>query len=285
MSTLQHVYVKTNGITLHTVQAGPADGPLVILLHGFPEFWFAWRKQIDALANAGYRVIAPDQRGYNLSDKPRGIAQYNLDTLALDIVGLIDAAGVKKAHIVGHDWGGGVAWWLALKYPNRVQKLVTMNSPHPLVFSKFLRENPDQRRKSWYMFFFQLPFLPELVLTVKEHRALAESLQQSALPGTFTHDDIAQYREAWRRPDAIKSMLHWYRAMIQARPQQLENIRATMPALIIWGKRDHVLKAELVPPSAALCDEPREVIFDEATHWVQHDMAEHVNVLLCEFLN
>ena len=134
----------------------------MILLHGFPEAWFGWQHQIPALAAAGYRVWAPDQRGYNLSDKPTGIKAYQINTLAADIVGLIDAAQVETACIVGHDWGAAVAWWLALQYPERVERLVVINVPHPTVMRDFLRHNWRQRFRSWYVYFFQLPGVPEL---------------------------------------------------------------------------------------------------------------------------
>lgn len=153
---LEHRMIDlSSGVALHVAQAGPQDGPVVILLHGFPEFWYGWREQILALAAAGFRVWAPDQRGYNLSEKPRGVRNYRLDALARDIVGLMDAAGVERACVVGHDWGAAVAWWLGINYPNRLAKLAILNVPHPAVFLPFLRSHPGQMLKSWYMLFFQ----------------------------------------------------------------------------------------------------------------------------------
>ena len=143
---MDYQYVETNGIRLHVAQAGPREGPLVILLHGFPEFSYAWKQQIPFLASAGYRVWAPDQRGYNLSEKPDGIAAYNLDELAADVIGLIDAAGQNKVVLVGHDWGAAVAWWAAVKYPDRLSKLVVMNAPHGAVMQKNFRRNFAQIR-------------------------------------------------------------------------------------------------------------------------------------------
>lgn len=160
-----HTTISTNGVNLHVAQAGPADGPLVILLHGFPEYWASWRQQIPILASAGYRVWVPDQRGYNLSDKPAEITAYNLDQLALDVVGLIDAADAEKAFVVGHDWGAAVAWWLGIKHADRLEKLAILNLPHPAVLRRRFRTHFSQLRKSWYMFFFQLPWLPERFLS------------------------------------------------------------------------------------------------------------------------
>ena len=131
-TSLRHLTLATHGVRLHAVEAGPEDGPLLILLHGFPEFWYGWRRQIGPLAAAGFRVLVPDQRGYNTSDKPRSVAAYGLDELALDVVGLIDATGVEKACVVGHDWGGVVGWWLGVRYPQRIERLALLNIPHPL---------------------------------------------------------------------------------------------------------------------------------------------------------
>jgi pimeloyl-ACP methyl ester carboxylesterase len=156
--------IKTNGITLHVVEAGPVDGPPVILLHGFPEAWYSWRYHIKSLAAAGYHVLAPDQRGYNLSDKPKGVKAYRLGELALDIVGLLDQIGQPKAVIIGHDWGAAVGWYLATCYPERVEKYIALNVPHPSLMPILLRRYPRQLLKSWYVIFFQLPWLPELAI-------------------------------------------------------------------------------------------------------------------------
>src|SRR5262245_58570023 len=160
---LIHRFAVVNSVRLHYAEAG--EGPLVVLLHGFPEFWYSWRHQIKGLAAAGFRVIAPDLRGYNESDKPPGIASYRLELLTQDIVELIQHAGEKRAHVVGHDWGGGIAWWLAMQNPQVVERLVILNAPHPVAFFRELRR-PAQLLKSWYMFFFQLPWLPEVMLRV-----------------------------------------------------------------------------------------------------------------------
>src|SRR5512147_1596019 len=158
---LEHSTIKTNGIQHHVVQAGPKSGIPVVLLHGFPEFWYGWRKQITALAAAGCRVIVPDQRGYNLSDKPKGVKAYGVFTLVDDIIGLIDALGYEKVNLVGHDWGAGVAWILAILHPERLHRLSIMNVPHPAVMRRFLMRDLEQIRRSWYIFLFQLPWIPE----------------------------------------------------------------------------------------------------------------------------
>jgi pimeloyl-ACP methyl ester carboxylesterase len=197
MPELEHHYIETNGIRLHVVQAGPKSGPLVILLHGFPEFWYGWRHQIAYLAAAGYRIWLPDQRGYNLSDKPKGIGAYNLDRLADDVIGLIDAAGQQKALLVGHDWGAAVAWWVANKCPERLERLVVLNVPHHAVMQSALQGNFSQMRKSWYFLFFQLPWLPEAIISRKNWLVVRKVLQISSHPGTFSESDFEQYRQAW----------------------------------------------------------------------------------------
>lgn len=275
--------VPTNGVHLNVAQAGPADGPLLIFLHGFPEFWYGWRRQIEHFAGLGYRVWAPDQRGYNLSDKPDGVRAYTLDTLAADVVGLIDAAGCAQAGIVGHDWGSAVTWWTALKRPERVRRAAILNVPHPAWMARNMRRNPAQLLKSWYIFFFQIPRLPEALVRANRYAAAARSLIASSRPGTFTATDLDRYREAWARTDGLKTMIHWYRAMFQA-PSPLTSLRVRIPLLMIWGAKDRFLGRELAQPSIDLCDDGRLVFIDEASHWVQHEEPDRVNALLSEFL-
>ena len=281
---MDHQQITTNGIKLHVVQDGPKTGRLVILLHGFPEFWYGWRRQIPHLAAAGYRVWAPDQRGYNLSDKPVGIAAYTLDELAADVIGLIDAAGQEKACIVGHDWGASVAWWMAAKYPARVERMVVINVPHGSVIAKNLRRNFAQMRKSWYILFFQLPWLPEALAQLRNWNVLTQALRMSSRPGTFTDEDLEAYRQAWSQPRAYTSMLNWYRAVVQRHLTPPESPRITVPTLLIWGAQDRFLAREMAQQSIDLCDDGRLVFVEEATHWVQHEEAERVNELMTSWL-
>jgi pimeloyl-ACP methyl ester carboxylesterase len=277
--TVTPTFVETNGVRLHVVQAGPETGPLLILLHGFPEFWYGWYQQIDALAEAGYRVWAPDQRGYNLSDKPRNVAAYGLDTLVADVVGLINAAGRQKAIAVGHDWGAAVAWWTAVSYPDRVERLVALNVPHPVVMQRFARRDLGQLRRSWYIGFFQIPFLPEKLLNWQKGKLLARILRSSSAPGTFSDADLEQYYTAWSQPGAVQSMINWYRAALQAPSARRSSIRVTVPTLLIWGVRDQFLKRDMAQASIDLCDKGR-VVFLPTTHWVQHEEGERVVELI-----
>ena len=282
---VEHEQVSTNGITLHVAQAGPEAGPLVILLHGFPEGWFCWRRQIPFLAAAGYRVWAPDQRGYNLSDKPPGVSAYALDELVADIVGLIDAAQRDRALIIGHDWGAAVAWWLAAHCPERIARMVVMNVPHPTVMNENLNHNVVQLIKSWYVFFFQLPWLPEAIAPLNDWEILTQLLQRSSHPGTFSSNDLDVYCRAWSQPNAYTSMVNWYRAVLQHRPAPLKHPRITVPTLLLWGARDLFLGREMVQPSIDFCDDGQLVWFEDATHWLHHEKAERVNPLIQQFFD
>lgn len=277
--------VRTNGVALNVVQAGPASGKPVILLHGFPEFWYSWRHQIPHLVENGFRVWAPDQRGYNESDKPNEISDYRMDELVWDVVGLINAAGHDKAYVVGHDWGAIVAWWLALRQPQLIEKLAILNAPHPRVLQRQYRSNIKQLLKSWYAGFFQLPILPESLMTLNEGRVFARALRQTGRRDAFNDADMATYREAWAQPGAARAMLNWYRAYRRYRPEAPGNWRITMPTLIIWGMKDNAFSTDVIEPSYDLCDKAQLVTLKNATHWVQHEERDRVNTLLTDFLS
>lgn len=287
---MQNQTIETNHIKLHVLTDGPENGPSVVLLHGFPEFHYGWRKQIPALVQAGFRVIVPDQRGYNLSDKPKGVSAYAVDILAKDIVGLFDRFGIEQAKLVGHDWGAIVAWTLALNHPERLEKLVILNVPHPDVMLDFLLHNKTQRKKSWYVFFFQIPIFVEWILGRNNFRNLARMLTGSGRKNTFTAEDLVEYKKAWSQPGALTGMLNWYRAAARHslksafQRRHLPARRVKAPTLMLWGKRDAALSHAMAAPSIQLCENGEAVLFDKATHWVQHDEADEVNKRLIEFL-
>ena len=280
----RHRYLSTNGVTLHLVEAGPADGPLVLLLHGFPEFWWGWRSQIPALAAAGYRVVAPDQRGYFLSDKPAGVASYRATTLAADIEGLITALGYDEAAVVGHDWGAAVAWQTALMFPERVSHLGILNVPHPSVMVKTLRTDREQLRKSWYILAFQLRGLAERAVAAGDWAAMRESLCGSSQPGTFTEEVLAIYQKAWAVPGAMRSMMSWYRAALLAPDAGYHDPVVQPPVLILWGARDQFLEAGMAARSLDYCQDGQLHYYPDVTHWVQHEAAADVNQRLLAFL-
>ena len=279
---LRSRWVEADGVRLHVVEAGPDDGPLVLLLHGFPEFWYGWRHQIPALARAGYRVWAPDQRGYNSSDAPRDVGAYDIDRLADDVEVLLDAAGAERAAVVGHDWGAVVAWWLALRSPERVGRLAILNVPHPLAYKRFLPRSPRQMLKSWYVGVFQLPGLPEVGL----RQLGARALRLSSAPGTFSDADLARYRAAWSRPGRAHGMISWYRALARRLGSvEFDDPTVRAPTLIVWGADDAFLDRRLAARSAAYCPDVRLHELAGVSHWVQHEAAETVNRLLLSFLD
>lgn len=285
-SPLEFRLFHINGIALHVVLAGPSRGKPLLFLHGFPEFWFAWRHQIDHFVSSGYRVIIPDQRGYNLSDKPAGIASYSIELLAKDVVGVLESVTDSKAFVVGHDWGAGVAWYLAARYSERVSRVVILSGPHPRVFIKNLIINPTQLRKSLYSLFFQLPRLPERILRRRDWAALVRALRDTSPPGVFSDRDLEQYKKSWARKDALTAMLNWYRAAI-LHPSKFaldsKTSRVRVPALVIWGRNDQFLDQALARESLVYCDDGHLEIFETATHWVQHEEPPQVNTLLSQF--
>jgi pimeloyl-ACP methyl ester carboxylesterase len=277
-------YLKTNGITLHVAEAGPADGPLVILLHGFPEFWFCWHRQIGPLAAAGFRVLAPDQRGYNLSEKPDGVEEYDLEQLAKDVIGLADRLGRTKFFLVGHDWGAIAGWWIAQNYPDRVERFVSISAGHPALWREGMETNPAQHKKSRYVRLFQIPWLPELGIRIQNYAPLAQAIQSTARKGVVSADDVAAYRQAWSQKGALTAMINWYRAFYSRRFPDMESYRIKVPTMLIWGMRDIYGEPELVEASIKMCDDGRMVRLNNATHWILADEPERVNELLLEFL-
>lgn len=277
--------LQVAGLRIHTQIAGPSGGDPVVLLHGFPEFWYGWRGQIPALARQGFLVVVPDQRGYNLSDKPKGLKHYDIDRLARDVIGVIEHLGYERVHLAGHDWGGLVAWWVAMHYPEHVDRLAILNAPHPYVMMQNLYRNRIQRRRSWYILFFQLPLLPELALSYAGHQTAARMLERGGLPGSFLPEDLEQYQRAWGQPRAWTGMLNWYRAIRRLVFGRIAPIRVPMPTMIIWGEQDGALGAEMAEQSLAYCDQGRLELVSEATHWVQHDAADQVNEWLADFFS
>jgi pimeloyl-ACP methyl ester carboxylesterase len=280
---VEAIRLRTNGVDLGAVAAGPASGPLVVLLHGFPEFWYGWRHQIGPLAAAGLRILAPDQRGYNRSAKPPGRRAYALDTLADDVLGLADALGRERFAVVGHDWGGVVAWHLAARDPGRVERAAILNAPHPATLQGHMLAHPSQAARSWYVGFFQAPVLPELALGAGGFAGLLRALDATARPGTVTAEDARRYRAAWAQPGALTAMLNWYRAL-PAGAGSVRSGRIQVPVRVIWGDRDSYLDRGLAEAGLALCDRGEAFHLAGATHWVQHDEPERVSRLLVEFL-
>lgn len=283
MADIRFTRARVNGLDMHYAEAGAEDAPPVILLHGFPEFWAGWRRQIPALAAAGFRVIAPDQRGYNLTAKPQGVAAYDLDQLAEDVIALGDHLGMGKLKLVGHDWGASVAWWCATVRPERLERIVAINAPHPAIWLRSMREDKAQRRKSRYVQMFRLPWLPEAMMRAWNYKALWDGLVQSSRPGTFGNDDFADYRQAWSRPGALTATVNWYRALLK-KPMSQDLPRIGVPVLIVWGTGDKFGEKSGAEASLALCVNGRLRLVEGATHWVHHEEPDLVNMELVGFL-
>ena len=271
------------GVRLHYVEAG--EGPLVVLLHGFPEFWYSWRRQIPVLAAAGFHVVAPDMRGYDLSDKPQSWRAYDGGLLADDIAGLIRSFGEKDAYVVGHDWGAAVAYAVATNHPDVVRRLVILNVPHTARMLEGFR-TLKQLRKSWYMFFFQIPKLPEYLIG-RDNFSFAKRSLRADSKEAFSDEDLERYVEAWSQPGALTGMINYYRAALRRSPgkalAQMRPIPA--PTMVIWGMRDRHIGSELAEPAPEWVPNVRMERIPEATHWVQHDAPERVNELLIDFLD
>ena len=284
MEQIEHASCQVNGITLHYVKAG--KGPLLILLHGFPQYWYTWRHQIPALAEH-FTVVAPDLRGYGESEKPAKIEDYASKTIAKDISGLIRELGFEKAHIVGHDWGGGVAWKLAQLEPERVDHLAVLNCPHPYIFAKALKSNFAQMRKSWYVFMFQLPYLPEWMFKRGGRPFVAKLFRGSAVKKeTFTDEDINNYYKALKIPGVLTAAFNYYRAAFRHRPPSEElKKQIAAPTLLIWGEEDRALGKELTLGMDSLFSGPFKIAYLPAcSHWVNEEKPEKVNALLLDFL-
>ena len=280
--SVEDLSFQNGAVGLHAIASGPKDGPVVLLLHGFPEFWYGWRRQIEPLAAASFRVIVPDQRGYNLSSKPSGVAAYALTELVSDVIAIADQLGREKIFLAGHDWGAAVAWSAALLHPQRIAKLTVLNVPHPSVMRKFLSTRPRQLLRSWYMFFFQLPWLPEALFSAFKFRVGSRALLRSSRPGTFSAEDLEQYRAAWFQPRAPTGMIHWYRALFRMRVK-FPGKTVRVPTRILWGERDAFLLTEMARESLRYCTNAELFTFADATHWLQHEEPARVSELLIDF--
>lgn len=286
-SSIRHDFAEVNGIRLHYAESGGGDD-LVILLHGFPEFWYSWRKQLIALSER-FHVVAPDLRGYNLSDKPSRVADYRIDTMVGDVIGLIDHFEAKQAAIVGHDWGAGIAWAVARKHPERVSKLAVLQVPLLAVWRANL--SFKQLMRSWYMFFFQIPRLPEWLIARQNYRAIERTFTDNVVrKNSFTPEDVERYKEAARQPGALTGAINYYRANLSDRlrkqpagQQPRPGIR--VPTLFIFAEQDFAIIPETVRGQEKYIDaDYRELRIPGSGHWVQNEAPEEVNAALLEFL-
>jgi pimeloyl-ACP methyl ester carboxylesterase len=273
---IETTFIETNHVKLHVALAGPKDGEPVILLHGFPDFWFCWEKQMKALADQGFRVIVPDQRGFNLSDKPKGIKAYSQEKLATDIIDLAKVLGYDQFNLAGHDFGGLVSWSLASLHPEYVKKMVILSAPHLGASAKYNKSHVSQKLKSWYVLFFQLKLLPESFLRAFDYRILVKNM-----PASLSAEEIARYKKAWSQPNGIKSMINWYRAFLEdINSKAIRHAQIEIPTHIIWGDQDKYLETGLAELSLDQCSNGKLTIFEDTSHWLMNDEADAVSQIL-----
>ncbi|WP_019506988.1 alpha/beta fold hydrolase [Pleurocapsa sp. PCC 7319] len=283
LDSLDHGFIKTNGINLHYVSQG--SGKLMLMLHGFPEFWYSWRHQITEFA-PDYHVVAVDLRGYNDSDKPQGLAAYQMSELLADVKGVINGLGYEDCILVAHDWGGAIAWNFAYEHPAMVEKLIVMNLPHPAKFAAGLK-TWQQLQKSWYIFWFQLPFLPELIFQANNCQAIASAFKGMAIDkSAFQPEDLAAFRDAAAKPGALTAMINYYRANFQIPPDNLAKYCEILdvPTLMIWGEEDTALGKELTYGTEAYVKNLQLKYIPNCSHWVQQEQPALVNQYMRNFL-
>jgi epoxide hydrolase 4 len=277
----QHEYITTNGIKLHYVTQG--EGPLMLMLHGFPEFWYSWRHQIPEFA-ADYKVVAVDLRGYNDSDKPNQQSAYSMDEFVKDVKGVIQGLGYEKCVLVGHDWGGAIAWNFAYEYPAMIEQLIILNLPHPVKFAQGFR-TIQQLLRSYYIFFFQLPLIPELLIQMGDYQPIEMAFKGMAInKSAFTKADIDAYKNAAAKRGALTAMLNYYRNVFQLILLNQNWGILEVPTLMIWGEKDTALGKELTYGTEAYVRDFQIKYIPNCSHWVQQEEPELVNQYMRDFL-
>ncbi|MEM7590732.1 MAG: alpha/beta hydrolase [Cyanobacteria bacterium P01_A01_bin.83] len=283
LSNWEHKFIETNGIKLHYVDQG--TGKLMLMLHGFPEFWYSWRYQIEEFAQ-DYHTVAIDLRGYNDSDKPEGVEAYQMSEFIEDVKGVIEGLGYQDCILVAHDWGGAIAWNFAYAYPEMVEQLIVLNIPHPAKFAAGLK-TPQQLLKSWYIFAFQIPWLPEWLLQLNDYQAIKEAFSGMAIDKTaFSDGDLNAYRDAAAKPGALTAMINYYRGifskLFEGGQQQWSVLE--VPTLTIWGENDTAFGKELTYGTDAYVRDWQIKYIPSCSHWVQQEQPALVNQYIREFL-
>jgi pimeloyl-ACP methyl ester carboxylesterase len=273
--------VPVGDIELFVVRAGPPDGAPIVLLHGFPEFWYAWKDVMAPLAKAGFCVIVPDQRGYGDSDKPDDVDDYQVDRLGDDVANLIAALGYENAGVVGHDWGGGVAWNVAIRHPDRVRKLAVLDTPHP---DAYKHVQTKEEKVSWYRTFFQIPLLPEEAARWGNWGLQSKMMRDTSAPGAFPDEKLALYRSAWDRDGAYGKMINWYRASFRSEPDAgAADRRLAMPVLLLLAANDAFIPSDLTRASLEFLDDGELIELGTGTHWVVQEEPDRIAGLLAKF--
>lgn len=274
-------FVKANGLTFEVDQCGSGD-KFALLLHGFPESKFSWRYQMQLLADLGYTVWAPNMRGYGKSSRPAAVSEYHIDHLVADAAALMDAAGAKETLLMAHDWGAVIAWNFAIRKVRPLERLVIMNVPHPACMTRELR-TWAQLKKSWYVFFFQIPWLPERMLAARGAQAIGRAFSEMAIDkNRFPPAVIDEYRRSALEPGALKAMINYYRAGLRAGEKAMNPAPGTVdvPTLMIWGEEDTALgKATTLGTEAYVKDFTLRYL-PGVSHWVQQEAPERVNAMI-----
>eukprot|EP00271_Cylindrocystis_brebissonii_P015114 TRINITY_DN3712_c0_g1_i1.p1 TRINITY_DN3712_c0_g1~~TRINITY_DN3712_c0_g1_i1.p1 ORF type:complete len:421 (+),score=40.95 TRINITY_DN3712_c0_g1_i1:102-1364(+) len=282
--TVRHQFLQNGSVRLHYVESGNPEDDLVVLLHGFPSFWYTWKHQFGPLSRAGYHVVAPDMRGYNLSDKPSGVAAYSRATLTSDLEAIVDQLGHgKPATVVGHDWGGMVAWAFAQDFSEKVARLVAINIPHPALFKKALSTNTAQMRRSWYMFMFQLPMLGEAWTSANGYSVLRSIVGGDVKPPE-SEDHMQRHVDAFSKPGALTGSINYYRGLRQWTPPKHSKKVIELPVAIIWGDEDKFFVPEISDPPPELVPNCSVLHVPEATHWVMWERPEVVSQRILQFM-
>jgi pimeloyl-ACP methyl ester carboxylesterase len=277
-------YAHVGNLQLHYVDSG--SGPLVFFLHGFPEFWYSWRHQLKALSSS-YHAVAVDMRGYNLSSKPESPKSYRASEVAEDIIALADRLGAEKFSVVGHDWGGVIAWRIANRFPDRLEKLVIINAPHPAIMRRELLHNPKQLLASSYILFLRLPG-SERMLRAFDFRLLRPILDRGLEKGYFTQQDVDAYVAAWSQPGALRGSVAYYKAIdilpALRKRGEIDERPISVPTLVIWGERDRNLLPGNLDGLDVFVDNLKVHRVPDASHWIVQEQPEMINRLLLDFL-
>lgn len=284
MNPIKHNFIEIGNVTIHLAECGPDSGKLMLFLHGFPENWYAWKNQLHYFGSKGFKAVAIDQRGYNLSSKPNNIHDFRIDILAIDVFKIIKNYFHRKtAIVIGHDWGANVAWWTALRFPEIVEKLIIINVPHPIVMKKTMNNNFHQMLSSWYIYFYQIPIIPEFFMSINHGLLLASMIRSSANKNAFDHKILSYYRNSWSKK-TVTAMINWYRGMKLGSDKKLRSIKVQPEVLVLWGLKDRFIRKENIVPSLKLCTKASCKIYPNNTHWVIHEASDKVNNRILAFI-